>query len=57
LVFVELLLVPLDVEPELLGLLEGELELVLGSLLLEVAAGLLPLLVTAAAEVLLVEVW
>jgi hypothetical protein len=50
---VELLL---EVELELLGLLDGELELELGSLL-DVVAGLLALLVTAAAEVLLVEVW
>jgi hypothetical protein len=52
LVFVELLLELLEVELEL----DGELELELGSLL-DVVAGLLALLVTAAAEVLLVEVW
>ena len=46
----------LEVELELVGLLDDELELELGSLL-EVVAVLLALLVTAAAEVLLVEVW
>jgi len=50
------LLVLLEVELELVGLLDDELELELGSLL-EVVAVLLALLVTAAAEVLLVEVW
>jgi hypothetical protein len=56
-VFVELLLdVELELlELELVGLDDDELEL--GSLLAEVVAGLLALLVTVAAEVLLVEVW
>ena len=53
-VFVELLLELLE-ELELVGLPDAELELELGSLL-DVVAGLLALLVTAA-EVLLVEVW